>query len=571
MGLNVKDIQIEEGFRAEIKYLSGDKPKRCVFFLARLITKNARIEPGGLGGLNINWWSSKQWCNASVCDYLHKAQEKAIYRNMQDIMSQATTFIEQLQARHATIAAENYPIVGMQKLHITRRQGSAGRDSDRSGRSGGSDEESRGMNGGGRRTGPEGRGLPLGASWRDPHTKGSDLYREDDVSRSQRSSAAPSASPLYKTRLCERFEIEGNCPYGSRCTFAHGTAELRERVPTTNDAGEHKDPHSSSFFKTRLCERFVNEGFCQYGRHCHYAHGPSELRERPAPTRENGRDEGHGEPRPIRNGTPPLRKKIESPLHPVTSRREAPTLGPSQPDALAVPTLSSRPRTPMTAPNTPPIAGSHRKDNYSSLKELLANDDKEKPWMHVVHLPENDPAFANMHHPTPRPYSTPSSMAAPHIERTPTFILEEKLTDALSHTLLSGHLPLNDEIKELTRLEFKHDLTKRQVFSILFGALIADGTYESSRIRSRVELFKQVVRSRTDQMALIKAVEKKFSRSGDTVQAKFLVIVKDLYDTDLVEEDVVLNWFDGMHEYPDFKTKIEPFVTWLRTAEEEDD
>mmetsp|Transcript_31285 Transcript_31285/g.76950 ORF Transcript_31285/g.76950 Transcript_31285/m.76950 type:complete len:205 (-) Transcript_31285:268-882(-) len=33
----------------------------------------------------------------------------------------------------------------------------------------------------------------------------------------------------YKTVLCNKFESLGKCPYGPRCQFSHGEAELRER------------------------------------------------------------------------------------------------------------------------------------------------------------------------------------------------------------------------------------------------------------------------------------------------------------------------------------------------------
>lgn len=33
----------------------------------------------------------------------------------------------------------------------------------------------------------------------------------------------------YKTVLCNKFEVHGKCPYGPRCQFAHGQAELRRR------------------------------------------------------------------------------------------------------------------------------------------------------------------------------------------------------------------------------------------------------------------------------------------------------------------------------------------------------
>lgn len=39
-----------------------------------------------------------------------------------------------------------------------------------------------------------------------------------------------SVSPCYKTVLCDNYEENGECPYGDRCTFAHGDLELRDRV-----------------------------------------------------------------------------------------------------------------------------------------------------------------------------------------------------------------------------------------------------------------------------------------------------------------------------------------------------
>lgn len=82
-----------------------------------------------------------------------------------------------------------------------------------------------------------------------------------------------SANPLYKTRLCERFETEGYCPYDGKCTFAHGTTELRERLA---DAVEDKPSpkiesnDGNNLFKTRLCERYMKGMFCQYGPKCNF-------------------------------------------------------------------------------------------------------------------------------------------------------------------------------------------------------------------------------------------------------------------------------------------------------------
>jgi len=63
----------------------------------------------------------------------------------------------------------------------------------------------------------------------------------------------------YKTELCRPFEDFGQCRYGTKCQFAHGTAELR----TLN-----RHPR----YKTQLCRTFHKEGFCSYGRRCNFIH-----------------------------------------------------------------------------------------------------------------------------------------------------------------------------------------------------------------------------------------------------------------------------------------------------------
>lgn len=42
---------------------------------------------------------------------------------------------------------------------------------------------------------------------------------------------------FLKTRLCERFMTEGECPFGTRCTYAHGREELRQRPGYQNNNG----------------------------------------------------------------------------------------------------------------------------------------------------------------------------------------------------------------------------------------------------------------------------------------------------------------------------------------------
>jgi len=101
-------------------------------------------------------------------------------------------------------------------------------------------------------------------------------------------------NPNYKTRLCERFETEQFCPYYAKCTFAHGAAELRQRLATADqqdkpmsavqasyqNRAKRTEATENEFLKTRLCERFMNDGECPFGPKCTYAHGREELRQR---------------------------------------------------------------------------------------------------------------------------------------------------------------------------------------------------------------------------------------------------------------------------------------------------
>lgn len=84
-----------------------------------------------------------------------------------------------------------------------------------------------------------------------------------------RSKSEPARIPLnvnssrYKTELCRPFEENGTCNYGDKCQFAHGMHELRN-LP--------RHPK----YKTELCKTFHNTAFCPYGLRCHFVHNADE-------------------------------------------------------------------------------------------------------------------------------------------------------------------------------------------------------------------------------------------------------------------------------------------------------
>jgi len=70
---------------------------------------------------------------------------------------------------------------------------------------------------------------------------------------------------LYKTELCQSWGETGTCRYGTKCQFAHGSAELRPVL---------RHPK----YKTEICKTFNTLGTCPYGKRCRFVHHVSELR-----------------------------------------------------------------------------------------------------------------------------------------------------------------------------------------------------------------------------------------------------------------------------------------------------
>lgn len=92
----------------------------------------------------------------------------------------------------------------------------------------------------------------------------------------------------YKGRHCKKFFTEEGCPYGDNCTFLHDEqSKTRESVAISlgpgsggnygnnnNTAGVNIKP---SNWKTRICNKWEHTGYCPFGSKCHFAHGAQEL------------------------------------------------------------------------------------------------------------------------------------------------------------------------------------------------------------------------------------------------------------------------------------------------------
>lgn len=71
-------------------------------------------------------------------------------------------------------------------------------------------------------------------------------------------------SELYKTELCNSWERNQTCVFGKKCRYAHGVAELKDRIRVST---YHIQPCVDSSL-----------GKCLYGNRCNYAHPGDTIR-----------------------------------------------------------------------------------------------------------------------------------------------------------------------------------------------------------------------------------------------------------------------------------------------------
>jgi hypothetical protein len=63
-----------------------------------------------------------------------------------------------------------------------------------------------------------------------------------------------------KTELCKTYQLGHTCPYGSKCSFAHGFEELKCKVLVPGN------------YRTIKCKQFFEKDSCHFGPRCQFLH-----------------------------------------------------------------------------------------------------------------------------------------------------------------------------------------------------------------------------------------------------------------------------------------------------------
>ncbi|ORE02570.1 hypothetical protein BCV72DRAFT_265115 [Rhizopus microsporus var. microsporus] len=640
-GLRPTELRIEEGFAIELRYLSGTKAKRVKYHLAQLVDHHTRLLPNAQG-------VHMQWFNQAA------AADKVIFKSMQDAFKHAQTFIEAKQLRPQRKRQDNRALPAEQQQQQQQQQPQS----------------------------PQPQQLQQRAQQTEQNSTRPQQQQQQQQPSSPQSfgnhhstSSAAENNPLYKTRLCERYETEGSCPYGPKCHFAHGIGELRGK-PEGQAAKEESPAENNQLFKTKLCEKFMRERFCQYGPKCHFAHGEAELKERPIKPMErreesvdtehepnwrngnnNGRQKGvepsnrsseyhwrskadtsqnsperdsprrqrpesnregiwrgkpvesdrdgswrnSNKPEPDREGG--WRAKSVAPIDPVSAtaerlshlrtssseedvrhsnwrnarptKQEDDTMLKASVEELRRPTFTEHQcRTPKVNKKSAPMPAASDEKSWMKVVKLSKEEQEELESQSAVTASAADSPLPTSITPMASNGTLQGKPASPNkISQIESIIMELKkfFLKPINNANIRG--TLMEDTKEVTRIEMRNNLSKKQLLFILLVSLLEDVPETSnilSILKSREHLFKTFVKSEADQLLLLKTWEQFVNHRKPAMVNKTVTALSHWYDCEMVEEDVFIRWYNTLEKGSVLEKKSEKFIEWLNETDEED-
>ncbi|CAM6103822.1 unnamed protein product [Calypogeia fissa] len=152
---------------------------------------------------------------------------------------------------------------------------------------------------------------------------------------------------------------------------------------------------------------------------------------------------------------------------------------------------------------------------------------------------------------------------------------------------LSLHSKLVNELKELLQkgsspsqvaavFEKKQD-TPQEIMNAYFEALFGDLFFKgiAEEVSQKIMYLAKMVSNEWSQLRLLGTLETLCKSSPLDVGKEIALVLKVLYDKDVLEEDSIIEWFDNGDSVDPKAVKVrnwaQPFVDWLRDAEADDE
>jgi translation initiation factor 5 len=145
--------------------------------------------------------------------------------------------------------------------------------------------------------------------------------------------------------------------------------------------------------------------------------------------------------------------------------------------------------------------------------------------------------------------------------------LVEKFTKCLDDGLVSKQL-----------VEHFHSaqplISDKEAMQAYFEALFQGTSHGLAKeINRKKQFLSQAVTTDHAEGLLLQAIEAFCSSGSVELQKEIPLVLKKLYDLDILEEDAILTWYDDKTSLDGISVKkfAKPFVEWLQSAESEED
>jgi len=127
----------------------------------------------------------------------------------------------------------------------------------------------------------------------------------------------------------------------------------------------------------------------------------------------------------------------------------------------------------------------------------------------------------------------------------------------------------DNTIPDKIKLLKSHGFSDKILLSRILAAIFAPTSQDlQADVKTNQPLLAAIINTTDAQMSFLRYLETLCGTTNTALATKFALVLKDLYDTDLVEEETVLKWSQS-EVLPLIKEKATPFLKWLNEAEEE--
>lgn len=150
-----------------------------------------------------------------------------------------------------------------------------------------------------------------------------------------------------------------------------------------------------------------------------------------------------------------------------------------------------------------------------------------------------------------------------------TISIHDELLVAFKERLKNGDTP-----KQLQNYMQSSDGSPQEIMNAYFEALFEGvGKGFSKEVSSKKGYLSGVVQDENSQSMLLGAIEAFCNHARAEAVKEVALVLKTLYDEDILEEDIIFQWYDkgSTGNASQIWKNVKPFVEWLKSAEAESD